>query len=155
MHHDQDKAVTRPKDESTREDIPNGGTSLTVYFDGSCPLSTAEISQYAAQCGGERPDFVDVSREVNAIRADLAPRDAMGRFHVRRPDGPLMSGAHAFAAIWEALPGWRWAARIAALPGIPTALECAYRLFPPVRPALSKIASLLGAKPASACPHDE
>ncbi|WP_205626903.1 thiol-disulfide oxidoreductase DCC family protein [Pseudoponticoccus marisrubri] len=124
-----------------------------VYYDGSCPLCTAEIGHYAGQPGGDRLSFVDVSQPGTNPGPDLTPRDAMRRFHVRLPDGRLLSGARAFVAIWEVLPRWRWAARIAGLPGMPTVLELAYRAFLPVRPLLSRIAAALGAKPANSCPQ--
>ena len=72
------------------------------------------------------------------IGTGLVAADAMARFHVRLPDGRLVSGARAFAAIWERLPAWKWAARLASLPGITMALEAAYRLFLPVRPFISR-----------------
>lgn len=124
--------------------------SLTVYYDGSCPLCTMEINHYAAQQGSERLSFVDVSRAETSIGADLAKQDAMVRFHVRQRDGQLLSGARAFTAIWQQLPRWRWAARLAKLPGVTMTLEGAYKLFLPVRPLLSRLAAVLGASAASA-----
>jgi hypothetical protein len=38
------------------------------------------------------------------------------------------------------LPGWRWAARVAALPGVLPTLELGYRLFLPIRPYISRLA---------------
>ena len=80
---------------------------------------------------------------------DLTAETAMSRFHVRMPDGQLRSGARAFVVIWQTLPGWRWAARLARIPGVPFLLECAYRVFLPIRPVLSRLARLLGAKAAN------
>jgi len=127
--------------------VDTPATGPTVYFDGSCPLCSVEIDHYAGQTGGEDLCFVDVSRGGASLGDGLAPDAAMKRFHVRLADGTLLSGARAFIAVWASLPGWRWAARIATLPGVPTLLEGAYRLFLPLRPLLSRLARLCGAKP--------
>ena len=111
--------------------------SLTVYFDGSCPLCRAEIAHYRRQIGAEQLCFLDVSQADQLLESDLERDTAMSRFHVRRSDGELVSGASAFVSIWSHLPRWRWAARIAELPGIMTLLEGGYRLFLPVRPTLA------------------
>lgn len=129
---------------------------LTVYFDGSCPLCTAEINHYASRKGGEAIRFVDVSqttaKHADELGPDLNPEAAMSRFHVRLPDGRLVSGARAFFAVWEALPGWRRAAGIARIPGVLAVAEVGYRMFLPVRPALSRLAGWLGARPANPTP---
>lgn len=116
---------------------------LTVYYDGSCPLCRLEIDHYRRQTGAEAICFRDVSPADAPTEADL-PRDAaMARFHVRREDGALVSGAAAFVEVWRALPRWRWAARVAALPGLVWLLEIAYRGFLPIRPVLSRLAGRL------------
>ena len=109
----------------------------TVYFDGSCPLCSAEIRHYGAQEGSERLRFVDVTDNGSDLGPELAQNEAMARFHIRRPDGQLLSGARAFVAIWRVLPAWRWAARLASIPGVTPMMEAAYRMFLPVRPLLA------------------
>ena len=121
----------------------------TVYFDGSCSLCSAEINHYGSRDGGERLEFVDVSADDAEFGTGLAPSDARRRFHVRLADGTLLSGAHAFDAVWETLPGWKWAARLASIPGAMLALEAAYRAFLPIRPFLSMLARRLGARAAN------
>ena len=127
----------------------NADTSAqaTVYFDGACPLCTAEIKHYKAQAGSDQLCFIDASKADAPLGPELHADAAMRRFHVRLPDGTLVSGARAFVAIWQSLPNWRWAARIARIPGVTPMLEVGYRLFPPVRPLLSKLVSWFGAKP--------
>lgn len=121
-------------------------TRATVYFDGACPLCTAEISHYKSQDGGEQLCFVDVSEAGVPLGPELDADAARRRFHVRRADGTLVSGARAFAEIWQTLPSWRWAAWIAGIPGVTPVLELGYRLFLPVRPLLSEVAGWFGAK---------
>ena len=114
--------------------------ALTVYYDGACPLCAAEIAHYRKQKGAERLCFRDVAEEAAGPPApDLTQAQAMARFHARDSDGLLLSGAAAFAAVWGLLPRWRWAARLAALPGALAVLEAGYRLFLPVRPALAAL----------------
>ena len=110
----------------------------TVYFDGSCSLCRAEIGyyqrkdQYSALC------FVDISETGGIPPEGITQERAMKRFHVRASDGRVLSGAAAFVEVWTRLPRWRWAARLAGLPGVTPLLEVGYRLFLPIRPYLSK-----------------
>jgi len=128
-------------------DVPKAWA--TLYYDGSCPLCTAEMEHYRSRKGGGRLRFADVSQKATELGPGLAADAAMRRFHVRLADGTLLSGARAFVAIWQVLPGWRWIARFARFPGVTPILEVAYRSFLPIRPALSILAARLGAKPAN------
>jgi predicted DCC family thiol-disulfide oxidoreductase YuxK len=115
------------------------GKKSTIFFDGSCPLCRAEISHYRdidEACG---LSFVDISAPHAATPDGITRQQAMARFHVRAADGRILSGAAAFVEVWRRLPGWRWLARLAALPGGVAVLELAYRSFLPVRPVLSRL----------------
>ena len=114
-------------------------SNSTVYFDGSCPLCRAEIGHYRGMDRNGALCFVDVSAPGAKGPEGMTQQRAMERFHVRAPDGRIMSGAAAFVEVWARLPGWRWVALAAALPGALTALEFGYRLFLPVRPLLSRV----------------
>lgn len=131
--------------------------TLTVYFDGSCPLCRAEIEHYREQEGASRLNFRDVSQAGQPLERDLERTQAMSRFHVRPSDGGLLSGAAAFVSIWRLLPRWRWAARIADLPGAMLLLEFGYRLFLPFRPILAWVfghIQVLQRRPRSAANGD-
>ncbi len=108
--------------------------AATVYFDGSCPLCRAEIALYRRQAKAETVSFVDASNPTTALGEDLDRHLAMKRFHVRREDGTLVSGAAAFVEVWKQLPRRRWAARAAAMPGMLVLLELVYKLFLTARP---------------------
>lgn len=113
----------------------------TVYYDGSCPLCRAEIEFYRRSDNSDALSFIDVSESGASIPAGLTQQRALERFHVRAGNGQILSGAAAFVEVWARLPRWRWAARAAALPGSMAALELGYRLFLPVRPAISRLFS--------------
>lgn len=121
----------------------------TVYFDSACPRCSVEIGHCAALDRNNQVNFVDVSQESANLGEALIFDAARRRFHVRLPDGQLLSGAHAFIAVWRTLPGWRRLARMAALPGVPSLLESLYRVVLLTRPALSKRASVIGARAAN------
>lgn len=109
-----------------------------VYFDGSCSLCRAEIGYYRREDQYRALCFVDIS-EVGAVTPEgISQERAMKRFHVRANDGRVLSGAAAFVEIWGRLPRWRWAARVASLPGVLIVLEWGYRAFLPVRPFISR-----------------
>lgn len=119
--------------------IPTPAADVTVYYDGACPLCRSEIGVYQGCQGSERVAFVDVSTVTGeAVAPDLDRATALARFHVRRADGTLASGAEGFGTLWLVLPGWGWLGRIVLLPGICQTAELAYRGFLLIRPAIQR-----------------
>lgn len=115
--------------------LTGGEGAPVVYFDGGCPLCRAEIGLYRRQ--GAEAEFVDVSQGDGAPQ-EVGCEAALKRFHVRRPDGTLVSGMAAFAELWKATPGWRLAGRVAARRPFVWIGEGAYRAFLVIRPAIQK-----------------
>ena len=107
---------------------------LTVHYDGGCPVCSPEIRFYQRQRGADRIRWVNLAQCADSeLGADLSRAAAYARLHARWPDGQLISGARAFAALWQTLPAFSLAGRIAGLPGIVQALEWGYRGFLAVR----------------------
>lgn len=103
---------------------------LTLYYDGGCPVCTHEIGFYQRCRGAERIQWVNLAAcDDGELGSDLNREAAYARLHARRPDGTLLSGARAFAALWQALPAFRLVGRVAALPGVVHGLEIGYRGF--------------------------
>ena len=120
-----------------------GLNALTVLYDGACPLCRREIAVYQGLQpikAGQTLKFADVSRADCPLPAGGQRSDYMARFHVQRADGQVLSGAAAFVALWATLPGWRYLAMAASLPGATPALELVYKLFLRVRPQMQGIA---------------
>lgn len=124
---------------------PGAPEVLTVLYDGGCPLCRREIA-HVQGLAAQRPDsalcFVDVSAAQKQLPAEERAA-LLARFHVQRADGSRLDGAAAFVAMWARLPGWRWLARLARLPGALPALELAYRGFLRLRPRMQALARRL------------
>ncbi len=111
-----------------------------VFFDGSCPMCRREIAFYQRQRGADGIDWIDASACQTADLPDSLGRETlMARLHVRTRDGQFVTGASAFATLWQALPRFSLAGRFAGLPGIRHVLEGAYVAFLPVRPWLQSL----------------
>jgi predicted DCC family thiol-disulfide oxidoreductase YuxK len=129
-------------DETMRAEDKPDTPSVTVFYDGSCPLCRREIGLYGRAEGAGTINWCDVSASAELPR-DLTAAQAMARFHVRDEAGVLTSGAKAFIVLWLSLPRWRWLGRLASVPPIPLVLEGLYRLFLRFRPALQRVARRL------------
>lgn len=110
-----------------------------VFYDGSCPLCSAEISVYRRHDTYDALRLVDVSQNQTELPEGLSRAAAMARFHIQTADGRVLSGAAAFVQLWRGLPRWRWLARVADIPGVLWLMELAYRGFLPIRPSIAKI----------------
>lgn len=117
---------------------------VTVWYDGDCPLCRREIALFRRLDRGGAIDFVNVAGGEGCPidRATL-----LRRFHAQEAQGPLVSGAAAFAAMWRAIPMLRPLGQLARIPAVLWCLERLYRVFLRVRPGLQALAIRLA--PAS------
>jgi predicted DCC family thiol-disulfide oxidoreductase YuxK len=104
--------------------------TLTVFFDGGCPLCSKEIAHYRGLRGAERIQWLDVTDGT----LDLSPYGldrlaVIKEFHVLDADGELHIGADGFLTLWAALPRYRWLYRVVSLLGLAPLLRRAYRRF--------------------------
>jgi 3-demethoxyubiquinol 3-hydroxylase len=134
-------ALARSASSSTAAGQNAPAARLTVLYDGGCPLCRREVGVYKGQAPCD-VRFVDVSHGAQApLPAGTTQAQLLARFHVQRADGTMVSGAEAFVALWQTLPGgWRWLAVVARVPGVTPLLELAYTVFLRGRPALQRVA---------------
>ena len=127
------------QDNPPAADVLPACASLQVMFDGSCPLCRREVGIYRDLTPTAPIEWVDVSDPTRSLPPGAERAALMARFHVRTPDGVLLSGAAAFVALWLTLPGWYWLGRIGSLPGVMPLLEFLYRGFLHGRPAIQRL----------------
>lgn len=118
----------------------------TVYYDGACPLCQREINLYQSMGGADDIRWHDVSSTAPGAD-DLSTSQAMSRFHVRRADGTLISGARGFFEVMKTIPKLRWLGNVLSIPPIPWIAEIGYRGFLLVRPLVSKALPAAKRKP--------
>ncbi len=87
-----------------------------VLYNDTCPVCRFEIDAYRrrAVVGGLPIRFDALDRAEDwGLTEDQAARE----LHVWQ-DGQVLSGLAAFRALWAAMPGWRWLARVTGWPVI-------------------------------------
>ncbi len=91
---------------------------LRILYNGACPICSREVGHYIrlAQRSGAPVAFDDLNT-VDLRPWGLDADSAARRLHAIE-DGRLLAGVPAFLALWARLPGWRWLARVVALPGV-------------------------------------
>lgn len=104
-----------------------------VFYDGACPICSREIAVYRKMDGLETAAWTDVS-QPGAAPEGVTQAEALARFHIRRQDGEIVSGARAFLAIWRRSPRLRWLAVALDRRPLVDALELAYCGFLKLRP---------------------
>lgn len=112
--------------------------SVTVWYDGGCPLCVREIGLMDRLDKHDRIRFVDVDREDAICPVDR--RLLLNRLHAREgEEGPLLDGAAGFAAMWRAIPVFRPLGLIAQNRAALWVLERLYRGFLVIRPAVQRV----------------
>jgi|TARA_R110002049_G_scaffold46225_4_gene134632 predicted DCC family thiol-disulfide oxidoreductase YuxK len=109
--------------------------SVTVWYDGACPLSIREIALMRKLDRREAIRFIDIARPD--VTCPLDRQLMLDRFHATE-NGQLLSGAAAFAAMWRAIPLLRPLGLLARVPGVLAILELLYQQFLKIRPHIQK-----------------
>lgn len=104
--------------------------TVTVFFDGGCPLCAREIRHYRRLEALEPIEWVDITREGARLEAaGIGYEAAMERLHVLRADGGAVTGVPAFTVIWDRLPYYRRLASLVRGLRLVPLLEAAYVRF--------------------------
>jgi len=112
---------------------------IRVFYDGKCPLCKREINFYKRRAGAKKIIWEDVSRTLSIeLLPGFNKTQALRRFHIFSEEYGLISGAAAFAALWKALPGFRWIGLVFRKQPLLFLLEILYRGFLLFRPFLQK-----------------
>ena len=90
--------------------------------------------------------FVDIQAGLDC---PLDASELLNRFHAQEGDGPITSGAAAFAAMWRAIPLLRPLGLLAQNRFVLWLLERAYRGFLLIRPTLQRVLRDRATRPGS------
>jgi predicted DCC family thiol-disulfide oxidoreductase YuxK len=108
--------------------------SLTIWYDGDCPICSQEIDWLKRQTDASIA-YVD---QTTATVLPLERSTLMRRFHALELNGPLLSGIDAFAALGHRR---KFLKPLSAATGIPVfrcILELSYECFLQFRPRLQR-----------------
>lgn len=109
--------------------------SVTVWFDGDCPLCIREMALMRRLDRHRAIDFVEIQ---SAESCPVDTQTLMARFHAQERGEDIVSGAAAFAAMWRAVPLLRPVGLLARFRPVLWLLERGYRGFLKVRPWLQR-----------------
>jgi predicted DCC family thiol-disulfide oxidoreductase YuxK len=117
----------------------DGMSTLTLFYDGLCPLCAREMDHYR-RCAAGLPGivFVDITDpSFDPAAHGLDPVRVNREMHVKEGD-TLHIGVDAFLAIWRHVPGHRWLLSLSRLPLADQLMHVGYYLFALVRPYLPR-----------------
>lgn len=113
--------------------------SLTVFYDGSCPVCVQEMNQLKQRDASNRLHLVDVLNEqIMEKYPQIDSVEAMRILHVETGDGKLLLGLDANVAAWQQVNGKTWLA-ILRWPLIKPLSDLAYLFFARNRYKISRI----------------
>jgi predicted DCC family thiol-disulfide oxidoreductase YuxK len=113
---------------------------LTVYFDGSCPICSKEISLYKKQKGASEIYWIDASKaSLEHLPANITRSTLLKRFHVADSEGNFFVGGNAFLKLWENLTYFRILSKILSIPPLAWIVNTVYDKFLIYRPRLQNL----------------
>jgi predicted DCC family thiol-disulfide oxidoreductase YuxK len=113
--------------------------TLTMYYDGLCPLCSREIAHYRGRTKDDPSvQYVDIADPAfDAAAHGLDAGRVHKAMHVKVGD-ELHTGPDAFLAVWKRVRGFGWLARLVRLPVMYQLWWLGYHAFATVRPWLPR-----------------
>jgi predicted DCC family thiol-disulfide oxidoreductase YuxK len=103
---------------------------ITVLFDGKCGLCRREIAFYRSTAPKARFRWIDAMTDDKVLLSlNIRRKDALLAIHVIDDREQCLTGADAFAAIWAALPGFRWLGWLVSAPLVRPVARWIYSVF--------------------------
>ena len=125
--------ATMMKDSEAEGEKMANDWPMQVFYDGACPLCSAEMRRYQKDDVRHRMEWVDIAGErFDAGRYGLEVGKLQQMMHVKTADGRVYTQVRAFVKIWEALPPMWWTRllrMILKVPGMMPVAGVLYRLF--------------------------
>lgn len=93
--------------------------TLTVCYNGACPVCRTGMARYAAIAGRHALPigWDDINTAPDLFRRHgIGFDDALRRLYAVDAEGRLLRGIDVFVAIWRRLPGYRWLGALAGFP---------------------------------------
>lgn len=123
--------------------------TLTIFYDGNCPLCMAEMRQLKKHDKYKRIKFVNLHIEnFTAHYPQIDPVKAYGILHGKLDSGEILLGLDVTCTAWKLVGKHRWLA-ILRWPIIRTIADAVYLLFARYRNTISYL--LTGKKPCTSC----
>ncbi|MCG8017539.1 MAG: DUF393 domain-containing protein [Candidatus Thiodiazotropha sp. 'RUGA'] len=108
---------------------------LRVWYDSECPLCRREIDLLQRLDSKQTIHFIKIEA---CSTLPMKKEQLLERLHAQQPDGEMISGAQAFAAIWRKLPGLKMLGYVAQWKPAATFLEWLYGKFLRHRPGMQQ-----------------
>lgn len=113
--------------------------AVEIFYDGKCVICSLEMDHYRGLKHAGRLKFVDISAaDFTAQDFGLDPAEIQKVMHARDQNGELKTRMDAFIAIWEVLPGYEFAVKLAKKPWLRPFLDLGYDGFVKIRPFLPR-----------------
>lgn len=101
--------------------------SLTVYYDGTCPMCTTFKEQSEKHTDQDVVQFVDV--HTGTIPESLQTEDLLSEMRIVDDSGRVLKGSDSIFAVLEKTTQWSWLGKIGNLPIIKQCARPVYRLI--------------------------